>query len=170
MICANAHDMRSARERNLYHFTFFRQKKHIVNEQGEFISFMRYVLCARSESMNGSKNELRELSIEFAIAVSDSCDTIKGAAVYVNQLIRSSSSIGANIHEARYAQSRADFISKMEIALKEASESEYWLELLRRKSKITDEQCKRLLNCCGIIQRKLIASITTAKSNRKNPK
>jgi len=64
-----------------------------------------------------NKNQLREESIDFAITVSDICDNIKGCSVYVNQLLRCSSSIGANIHEAKYAQSRADFISKLEIAL-----------------------------------------------------
>ena len=47
-----------------------------------------------------------------------------------NQLLRSSSSIGANIHEAKYAQSRSDFVHKLEIALKESSETDYWLELI----------------------------------------
>lgn len=111
------------------------------------------------------KNLLREESINFAISVSDLCDSIQGCAVYVNQLIRSSSSIGANIHEARYAQCRADFISKLEIALKESSETDYWLELLYRKQKISDEHYTLLRNQCGAIRRKLIASVTTAKAN-----
>ena len=115
--------------------------------------------------MAENKNQLREESIDFAIIVSDICDNIKGCSVYVNQLLRCSSSIGANIHEARYAQSRADFISKMEIALKKSSESDYWLELLYRKKKLTQEQYFSLKNRCGIIRRKLIASITTAKAN-----
>ncbi len=68
--------------------------------------------------------------------------------------------------EAKYAQSRADFIHKLEISLKECSETEYWLELLYRKQKITFEQYKKLNNSRGIIQRKLIASITTAKNNK----
>ena len=67
-----------------------------------------------------NKNTLREESISFAVAVSDICDNISGCSVYNNQLLRASSSIGANIHEAKYAQSRADFIHKSEIALKEA--------------------------------------------------
>ena len=58
-----------------------------------------------------------------------------GCRSYVDQIVRSSSSIGANLYEARYAQSRADFISKLEIALKECSETEFWLELLHRKGK-----------------------------------
>ena len=112
-----------------------------------------------------NKNELREQTIAFAIEISDACENIKGCRSYVDQIIRSSSSIGANLFEARYAQSRADFINKVEISLKECSETEYWIELLYRKRKITDEQYKKLNNTCGTIRRKLIASITTAKNN-----
>ena len=115
--------------------------------------------------MQDSKNQLREESISFALMVSDICDEIKGCSVYTNQLIRCSSSIGANLHEARYAQSRADFIHKLEIALKEAYECEYWLELLTRKGKLSQETHRILLNSCGSIRRRLIASITTAKNN-----
>ena len=111
------------------------------------------------------KNKLREETIDFAIAVSDICDDIKGCSVYVNQLIRSSSSIGANIHEAKYAQSRADFIHKFEIALKESSETDFWIELLYRKKRINEDDYKKLKNQCGAIRRKLIASVTTAKNN-----
>ncbi|MBE6559364.1 MAG: four helix bundle protein [Ruminococcaceae bacterium] len=116
--------------------------------------------------MSENKNQLREESIDFAIAVSDICEAMQGCTVYVNQLIRCSSSIGANIHEAKYAQSRADFISKLEIALKESSESEYWLELLYRKKRLTDQQYAGLKNQCGTIRRKLIASVKTAKANQ----
>ncbi len=112
-----------------------------------------------------NKNELREMTIQFALSVSEICDDIKGCRSYVDQVIRSSSSVGANLFEAKYAQSRADFIHKLEISLKECSETEYWLELLYRKNKITDEQYKLLNNTRGTIQRKLIASITTAKKN-----
>ena len=115
--------------------------------------------------MNDSKNQLREDAIEFAIQISDLCDEIRGCAVYVNQIVRSSSSIGANIHEAKYAQSKADFIHKLEISLKECSETEYWLELISRKGKITETVYKDLRNKCGSIRRRLIASITTAKGN-----
>jgi len=115
--------------------------------------------------MEQNKNQLREESIEFAIAVSDICDNIKGCSVYVNQLLRSSSSIGANIHEAKYAQSRSDFVHKLEIALKESSETDYWIELIYRKNKFDEETYKTLKNNCGIIRRKLIASITTVKKN-----
>ena len=125
------------------------------------------VVCisTKGEPMEKNKNLLREETIDFAIEVSDICDNIAGSRIYVNQLIRSSSSIGANVHEAKYAQSRADFISKLEIALKESSETDYWLELIYRKKLIDEITYKNLKNRCGIIRRKLISSVTTAKSN-----
>ena len=116
--------------------------------------------------MQQSKNLLREETINFAIEISDICDNISGCSVYVNQIVRSSSSIGANLYEAKYAQSKADFINKLEIALKECFESEYWLELLFLKKKINEATYKKLINKCGTIRRKLIASITTAKNNK----
>ena len=117
--------------------------------------------------MEQNKNQLREEKIEFVIAVSDICDNIKGCSLYINQLLRSCSSVGANSHEAKYAQSRADFINKLEIALKECYETEYWLELLFRKNKIDESTYKNEINNCGVIRRKLISSITTAKNNTK---
>ena len=118
-----------------------------------------------SFQIRSNKNRLREETIDFAIAVSDVCDEIKGCSVFVNQLLRCSSSIGANVHEAKYAQSRADFINKLEIALKESSETDYWLELLYRKKKLSNDCFWSLKNRCGTIRRKLIASVTTAKAN-----
>ena len=116
--------------------------------------------------MIDNKNQLREDAIEFAIQISDLCDEIIGCSVYVNQIVRSSSSIGSNIHEAKYAQSKADFINKLEISLKECSETEYWLELIFRKAKMSETTYKDLRNKCGAIRRKLIASITTSKENQ----
>ena len=81
--------------------------------------------------------------------------------------MRSCSSIGANSHEAKYAQSRADFINKMEIALKKCYETEYWLEVLFGVKAINEETYIYLNNKCGTIRRKLIASVTTAKNNSK---
>lgn len=118
--------------------------------------------------MEDKKNQLREEALNFAIDVSDVCETLKGVSVYVNQLLRSSSSIGANLYEAKYAQSKADFINKLEISLKECSESEYWLELLYRKGRISEEQHYKLKNQCGSIRRKLISSITTVKSQQES--
>ena len=113
--------------------------------------------------MSDNKNQLREDAIELAIQISDLCDEIKGCSVYVNQIIRSSSSIGANIHEAKYAQSKADFINKLEISLKECFETDYWLELLFRKGKIAEPTYKKLKDKSGSIRRRLISSITTSK-------
>ena len=139
----------------------------ISNAQSAYIEFAngKHIDKKGEISTAENKNQLREESIDFAIAVSDTCDTIKGCSVFVNQLLRCSSSIGANIHEAKYAQSRAEFINKLEIALKEASETEYWLELLFRKQKLSQGQYTLLRNRCGTIRRKLIASVTTAKAN-----
>lgn len=97
------------------------------------------------------------------IAVCDETDTHKGRGVLVNQIVRSATSIGANIHEANYAASKADFISKLHIALKECCETEYWIEILVGSNAISEETSKELLQECGVIRRMLVKSITTAK-------
>lgn len=112
-----------------------------------------------------TNNIIVDLSMDFSIAVVNICDSIKGKAAIVNQLLRSGTSIGANIHEANYASSRADFIAKMQIALKECYETEYWLELFVKTNIITEEQYKTLKNSCGKIRKLLISSINTAKAN-----
>ena len=81
-----------------------------------------------------------------------------------NQLLRSGTSIGANIHEANYAHGRNDFIAKMQIALKECYETEYWLSLLIESKAIDNEQ---ILDDCLELKRMLIASVSTAKANKK---
>ena len=110
-------------------------------------------------------SKLRDLSTDFAVKVIKMCDGIKGHYSLVNQLERSSTSIGANIHEAQYAQGTKDFISKFEIALKETSETGYWLELFVKSELMDREIAKDLYNQCGTIRRILIASINTAKEN-----
>ena len=107
---------------------------------------------------------IKELAIELTVEITAICDSIKSRSVFINQLLRSCSSIGANAHEARYAQSNADFINKLEIALKECYETEYWLEILCKTNSIDETAYKHLLNKCGTIRRKLIASITTVKT------
>ena len=108
---------------------------------------------------------IRDLSVELTIEITALCDTIRGRSVFVNQLLRACSSIGANSYEAKYAQSTADFIHKLEIALKECYETDYWLEILFKVGSIEESAYKPLVNKCGVIRRKLIASITTAKEN-----
>lgn len=84
--------------------------------------------------------------------------------VMTDQLLRSGTSIGANIHEANYAQGRAGFISKLEIALKECYESEYWLDLLFETNYLKEQTYRTLKNDCGAIRKMLISSCTTAKA------
>ena len=112
---------------------------------------------------------IKELAVELTIETTATCDNIKGRAVLVNQLLRSCSSIGANSYEAKYAQSKADFIHKMEIALKECYETDYWLEILFKVGAMSAEAYQMLSRKCGTIRRKLIASITTAKENSDKP-
>ena len=70
-------------------------------------------------------NILVDLSMDFSVEIVNLCDSIKGKSALTNQILRSGTSIGANIHEANYAHSRADFISKMQISLNECYETEY---------------------------------------------
>ena len=112
------------------------------------------------------ENKLIELSMDFSVAVLNAVDSLKGHYALVNQIERSATSIGANIHEANYAQSKADFISKLQIALKETYETEYWLELFQKAGFINEMTTNTLLNQCGTIRRLLIASINTAKKDK----
>ena len=91
----------------------------------------------------------------------------KKETIISKQIVRSGTSIGANINEANYGQSKADFISKMHIALKETAETEYWLRLLVLSEYIDEKMSESLLNECLEIKRLLIASINTAKNNAK---
>ena len=112
-----------------------------------------------------AENKLADMSTEFAIQILKLTDGIKGHYSLSNQLERSGTSIGANIREAKYAHSRPDFIAKLQIALKECYETEYWLDLLHETDCITDEEYKPLFSSCGAIRRMLIASINTSKTN-----
>lgn len=110
---------------------------------------------------------LRQKSKEFARQIVFLCRDIKAThreSVLTNQLLRSGTSIGANLHEAQYAQGTKDFISKLEIAQKECFETEYWLELLFDTGYIPETQYHALQNACGSIRRMLVSSLTTEKS------
>ena len=103
-------------------------------------------------------------SKSFALAIIKVCNEVKSSkheSVLTNQLIRSGTSIGANIREAFYGHSKADFISKLQIALKECSESEYWLELLIESGYY---ESKDILDKCIEVKKLLITSVNTAKS------
>ncbi len=106
-------------------------------------------------------------SKEFALTVIKACKELRNTkceGALINQFLRSGTSIGANIREAFYAHGKADFIAKLQIALKECSESEYWIELLLESGYYND---KTLLENCIEVKRILIASINTAKENSK---
>ena len=90
--------------------------------------------------------------------------TTKKEAVISKQIVRSGTSIGANINEANYGHSRADFIAKLHIALKETAETEYWLKLLQMSGYIEENLGDSLLSDCLELKRMLISSINTAKS------
>jgi len=115
------------------------------------------------------ENKLAELSMEFSVDIINLVRQLKEhrEAIISNQIGRSGTSIGANIHEAQYAQGKKDFISKLEIALKEASETGYWLELLHRTNYIDEQSYKSLSAKCTSLRVMLIASCRTAKENTK---
>lgn len=112
-----------------------------------------------------AENKLADLSMDFAVKILKITDGIQGHYALKNQLERSATSIGANIREANYAHSKADFIAKLQISLKECFETEYWLELMMKADILSSETGKVLLHECGVMRRMLIASINTAKGN-----
>ena len=114
---------------------------------------------------------LRDKSKEFAKQIVILCRAIKREhheSVLTNQLLRSGTSVGANIHEAQYAQGTKDFISKFEISLKEVYETEYWLELLFETGYMDEQTYKSIQSTCGAIRRMLISSIKTVKEKANN--
>ena len=110
-----------------------------------------------------AENKLADLSMDFAVEILKLCDGIKGHYSIVNQLERSATSIGANIREAKQAHSKPDFISKLQISLKECYETEYWLELMQRAEILPN--VSNPIHSCGVIRKMLISSINTAKQN-----
>ena len=116
------------------------------------------------------ENTLVKLSKEFAVDIVNLYTDIKEnrkSNVLLNQMLRSGTSIGANIHEGNYASSKADFINKFQIALKECYETDYWLGLFNDTHMITEDEYKNMFAKCSKIRKLLISSITTAKANEK---
>ena len=116
-----------------------------------------------------AESKLREMSMDFSVDIINLVKYLKSnhETIISNQIGRSGTSIGASIHEAQYAQGKKDFISKLEIALKESSETGYWLELLHRTNYIGGQQYKTLSDKCAAIRFMLIASCKTAKENKQ---
>ena len=116
-----------------------------------------------------TENKLLDLSFEFAVAIVNLVDgvTMPKSSYMTDQLARAGTSVGANIHEAQYAQCKKDFVAKLEIALKESNESSYWLKLMFETQRIGFDTYRYTEKLCGNIRRLLIASCKTAKENIK---
>lgn len=112
---------------------------------------------------NALKNKTTALSLSV-IRLYRTLNRDRGNEVLARQLLRSATSIGANVREAIYGLSRADFIAKMQIALKETAETEYWIELLRDSDTLPPENCAVLLQDCVEIKRILIATLKSCKT------
>ena len=114
-------------------------------------------------------SKLRDLSTDFSVDIINLVKLLKSnhESVIANQIGRSATSIGANIYEAHYAQGKKDFVSKLEIALKEASETGYWLEILRKTDYIDEQQYNILSNKSAKLRVMLISSCKTAKEDKK---
>ena len=114
-------------------------------------------------------DELSTQSMDFAVQIINLVKDLKSKheTVISNQIGRSGTSIGANIREAQYAHGKPDFIAKLQIALKEANETGYWLELLYKTDYIDEQTYKSLDAACASIRVMLIASINTSKENSR---
>ena len=116
-----------------------------------------------------AESKLRTLSVDFAVQILSLVKYLKSQheTIVSNQIGRAGTSIGANIHEAQYAHGKADFIAKLQIALKETNETSYWLELLLKTNYIDEARYQELNNSCSQIRVMLIKSINTAKGEDK---
>ena len=116
-----------------------------------------------------AESKLRTLSIDFAVQILNLVKFLKSQheTIVSNQIGRAGTSIGANIHEAQYAHDKPDFIAKLQIALKEANETSYWLELLLKTNYIDETNYQELNNSCTKIRIMLIKSINTEKGEEK---
>ncbi len=115
------------------------------------------------------ENILIDKSIDFAARIIKLCKFLEDSKkehIISKQIVRSGTSIGANINEAQYGNSKADFVSKLHISLKETAETEYWLRLLFKSDYIDNKMFDSLLNDCLELKKILISSINTAKSNK----
>ena len=113
-----------------------------------------------------SESRLRTQSLDFAVSIINLVKSLKAKheTIIANQIDRSGTSIGANIREAQYAHGTADFVAKLQIALKEANETGYWLELLYKTDYISNAEYKELDSACTSIRVMLISSINTVKN------
>lgn len=170
-VCLSAHwaNIASLRHKVTQHHFERSEKHHIAAGDASLIhpEFRDMINCKAGDYVK--ENMLAELSMEFSVDIINLVKHLKSnhESIISNQIGRSGTSIGANIHEAQYAQGKKDFVSKMEIALKEASETGYWLELLYRTNYIDKQAYKSLSAKCTSLRVMLVASCRTAKENAK---
>lgn len=114
-------------------------------------------------------DKLSVQSMDFSVSIINLVKYLKENREHIisNQIGRSGTSIGANIREAQYAHGKSDFIAKLQIALKEANETGYWIELLFKTNYINENQYKELESACKSLRAMLVASINTVKANNK---
>ena len=113
------------------------------------------------------EHNIQDKTFRFAVRIVKLCKLLRldrKEYVLSKQLLRSGTSIGANVSEAQQAQSRADFLSKLNIALKEATETKYWLRLLEATDYLTEAECTSILNDCIEIEKILVASVKSMKN------
>ncbi|MBE6707940.1 MAG: four helix bundle protein [Ruminococcaceae bacterium] len=149
------------------------QRKYIIRQRRisyrvsdiSLKSAASYGIILTKEGAFMSENKLLDLSFEFAVAIVNLVDgvTAPKSAYMTDQLARAGTSVGANIYEAQYAQSKKDFVAKLEIALKESNETSYWLKLMCETQRIDTATYQCAEKLCGNIRRLLIASCKTAK-------
>lgn len=121
-----------------------------------------------TDGLNMRKDELTKRSRDFSVRVVKFCDFFcmrERSRVLADQILRSGTSIGANIREAQNASSKRDFIQKMSIALREANETQYWLEILHGAGKLSDAHFSSLYGDCTVLAKMLSATVKTAKKN-----
>ena len=112
-------------------------------------------------------NNIQDKSFQFAIRIVNLCKLLRTERreyTLSGQLLKSGTSIGANISEAQHAQSRADFLSKLNIALKEATETKYWLRLLRATDYLTESEFQSIHEDCVEIEKILVTSVKSIKA------
>ncbi len=111
-------------------------------------------------------NAIQDKSFRFAVRIVNLCRYLQSEQkeyILTKQLLKSGTSIGANVSESQQAQSRPDFVSKLSIALKEAYETNYWLRLLRETNFLTGDEFQSIITDCQELERLLISIIKTSK-------
>ena len=133
------------------------------------LHYNQKLIYLTEERIEMRNDKLSVQSMDFAVSIVNLVKFLKEKreSIISNQLGRSGTSIGANIREAQYAHGKADFIAKLQIALKEANETGYWLELLYKTNYITENEYRTLDSACTNIRVMLILSINTAKETVK---